>query len=321
MSGPSICLVTGGAGFIGSHLVEALLTAGRRVRVLDDLSTGRTENLPHRPGLDLIEGSVTSSATLDAVMRETDCVFHLAAIASVARSVEDPEGTGKVNLGGTTAVLEAAHRAGVRRMVFASSASIYGGAGGDPIAEDRTAAPLSPYGRQKWESERVCAAFARDGLETVALRFFNGYGARQRPDSDYSGVVSIFLEHVLAGRAPMIFGDGEQTRDFVHVSDVVKALIAAAERPAALQGPFNVGTGTPTSVNRIWSELQRIAGSTVEARHGPPRTGDVRHSLSDPRRAAERLGWRATVGFPDGLARLLADRRLAGDAAPQTARN
>jgi UDP-glucose 4-epimerase len=315
MAAPTICLVTGGAGFIGSHLAEALLAAGNRVRVLDDLSTGRRENLPHRAGLDLVEGSVTSAATLDAVMRDVDCVFHLAAIASVARSVADPEGTGKVNLGGTVAVLEAAHRAGVRRVVFASSAAIYGDAGEGPIGEDRAANPLSPYGRQKWESERVCAAFARDGLATLALRFFNVYGSRQRPDSDYSGVVSIFIEHALAGRAPAIFGDGAHTPDIVHVSDVVAALAAAARAPGALAGPLNIGTGRPTSVNRIWSELQRILGLALEARHAAPRPGDVRHSLSDPRRAAERLGWRAMVAFPDGLARLVAEGRPGGAAA------
>jgi len=313
---PPIVLVTGGAGFIGSHLVEALLAAGRRVRVLDDLSTGRRENLPRQAGLDLVEGSVTSSATLDAVTRRVDCVFHLAAIASVARSVADPDGTAKVNLGGTLAVLEAAFRAGARRVVFASSAAIYGDTGDGPIREDRPADPLSPYGQQKWESERVCAAFARErSLETVALRFFNVYGPRQRPDSDYSGVVSIFIEHALRGQAPVIYGDGEQTRDFVHVGDVVAALVAAAERPTAAGAAFNIGTGSPTSVNRIWSEIARIAGLELAARHAPPRAGDPRHSLADPARAASLLGWRARVAFPDGLAQLLAERGLAGRPA------
>jgi UDP-glucose 4-epimerase len=312
---PPTHLVTGGAGFIGSHLVEALLAAGNRVRVLDDLSTGRRENLPREVGLDLVEGSVTSSATLDAVARGVDCVFHLAAIASVARSVADPEGTGKVNLGGTVAVLEAAHRAGARRVLFASSSAIYGDAGAGPIAEDRPADPLSPYGRQKWESERACAAFARKrSLETVALRFFNVYGPRQQPGSDYSGVVSIFIDHALRARAPAIFGDGEQTRDFVHVSDVVAALLAAAERPDVSGAALNIGTGVATSVNRIWSEIARLAGSSLAARHVAPRAGDTRHSLSDPRLAAERLGWRAAVSFPDGLARLLAERGLVGGA-------
>ena len=197
-----------------------------------------------------------------------------------------------------------------------ASAAIYGDAGDGPIREDRPANPLSPYGRQKWESERVCAAFARErSLKTVALRFFNVYGPRQQPDSDYSGVVSIFIEHALRGRAPVIYGDGEQTRDFVHVGDVVAALMAAAERPAAAGAALNIGTGSATSVNRIWSEIARIAGSQLVARHAPPRAGDTRHSLADPARAASLLGWRARVAFPDGLARLLAERGFAGRSA------
>ena len=312
----AVKLVTGGAGFIGSHLVEALLARGSCVRVLDDFSTGLRENLPRHDALEVVAGSINSAGTLDDAMREVDCVFHLAAIASVARSVADPEGTARVNLGGTVAVLEAAGRAGIRRLVFASSGSIYGDAGAGPIAEDCPADPLSPYARQKWESERACAAFVRtNGLEAAVLRFFNVYGARQRPDSDYTGVVSIFIDHALAGRAPKIYGDGEQTRDFVHVSDVVAAVMAAAERPGALLGPINIGTGRSVTVNSIWAEMRRIAGLTLEARHVPPRAGDTRHSLADARRAAERLGWQAAVPFAVGLERLLRERGLVRGAA------
>ncbi len=316
-AGPPIVLVTGGAGFIGSHLVDALLAAGRRVRVLDDLSTGRRENLAHASGVEFIEGSVASGAALDAVAGGVDCIFHLAAIASVAGSVADPEGTGKVNYGGTVAVLEAAERARARRVVFASSAAIYGDAGGGALREDRPADPQSPYGSQKWESELACAAFAREhGLETACLRFFNVFGSRQRPDSDYSGVISVFVDRAARGCAPVIYGDGEQTRDFVHVSDVVAGLIAAAERPGGAGAVVNIGTGVATSVNRVWAEIARIAGSRLAARHVAPRAGEVRHSLADPARAFERLGWRSRVSFADGLERLLAERGIAAPPAP-----
>jgi UDP-glucose 4-epimerase len=300
-------LVTGGAGFIGSHLVEALTAAGQRVRVLDDLSTGLRANLAGiRPEPELIEGDV---ADADAVERATNgvaVVYHLAALASVQRSVEKPDDTHRVCATGTLRVLESARRHGVRRVVYAGSASAYGVPAGEVQTEDDPLVPLSPYAAAKLAGEMYLQAFAATyGLETVRLRFFNVFGPRQRADSPYSGVIALFTAALTAGRAPMVFGDGLQTRDFVAVADVAQALMKAAAAPGVSGRVYNVGTGRGVNLLELIAALNKQLGTDVTPRHGPPRAGDVRHSRADIRRARTELGFEPQVTFEDGLARTL----------------
>jgi UDP-glucose 4-epimerase len=314
---PDLALVTGGAGFIGSHLVEALTAAGRPVRVLDNLDTGLRANLAHvSPAPELLEGDVADPDAVARAMSGVGTVFHLAALASVQRSVEAPADSHRVCATGTLTVLDAARRAGVRRLVYAASSSAYGIPPGEVQAEDDPLRPLSPYAAAKLAGEVYAQAFAVTyGLETVRLRFFNVFGPRQRADSPYSGVIALFTAALTAGRQPTVFGDGLQSRDFVFVTDVVQALLRAAEVPGVSGQVFNVGTGQSVTVLDLVAALNRQLGTAVEPRHAPPRAGDVRHSRADIRRARQALGYQPAVPFEDGLAQTLAWYRRQGQAA------
>ena len=300
-------LVTGGAGFIGSHLVEALVARGERVRVLDDLSTGKRENLSAVLGdVELLVGDVADPGAVDQAMDGCKAVFHLAAIASVQASLEDPLHTHRINADGTLNVLEAARRAKVRRVVFASSCAFYGHHAAFPLGEDLPPQPLSPYAAAKAAGEMYCAAFhASYGLPTVSLRFFNIYGPRQDPTSPYSGVISIFTSRMHQGQAPVIYGDGEQTRDFVYVEDLVRALLLACEREAAVGEVFNVASGTQTSILQLVAILNQVLGTDISPQFGPARAGEVRFSEGDTRRTQKVLGWEAKIPMHEGLSRMI----------------
>lgn len=303
-------LVTGGAGFIGSHLCDALLAQGHDIRVLDDLSTGRAENLD--PRVTLQRGDVSDPATVRASVAGTDGVFHLAAIASVARGNEDWPGTHRINQGGTVAVLDASRAAGGVPVVYASSAAIYGDTGAEVAREDRTPAPTTAYGADKLGSE----LHARVGslvhaVPTLGLQFFNVYGPRQDPHSPYSGVISIFAQRIRARQRVMLHGDGSQTRDFVHVCDVVAHLLAAMRRIEAphepgVIGPLNVCTGRPTSIRALAEHLAALNSTLPEFDAGPPRPGDIRHSCGCAAAATAVLGVTARIELAQGLATLLA---------------
>jgi UDP-glucose 4-epimerase len=303
-----VILVTGGAGFIGSHLCDALVARGEKVRVLDDFSAGREENLARsRASLELVRGSVVDAAAVAGATEGASTVFHLAAIPSVPRSFEEPELCHAVNATGTLHVALAAARAKAKRLVFASSCAIYGDAGADPIDEQRPPAPKSPYAAQKLLGEHYLRQYGEAlGLETVALRFFNVYGPRQDPRSPYSGVISIFCERLLRGEPATIHGDGGQTRDFVEVGDVVQALLLAGAVEGARGGAFNVGCGSSRTLLELHRELARLAGATAPPNHGPARTGDVRRSAASIDRACRILGYEPRVAFDAGLARTLA---------------
>lgn len=299
-------LVTGGAGFIGSHLVEHLLERGEEVVVLDDFSTGKRENLePFEGRYRLVEGSIVDPAVCEAAMEGVDRVLHQAALGSVPRSVEDPVTTHQVNATGTLNILHAARRAGAKRVVYAASSSAYGDTVELPKHEGMVPRPRSPYAVTKLTGEEYCRAFhASYGLETVALRYFNVFGPRQDPDSQYAAVIPRFVTAALEGRPATIFGDGEQSRDFTYVANVVRANMLALEAGEdALGGVYNVGAGDRTTINALWSIIRGLAGSEVEAEHLEPRTGDVRHSLASLERAERRLGYRAAVDLEEGLGR------------------
>lgn len=300
-----IRLVTGGAGFIGSHLVEALAAAGEPVRVLDDFTTGMRDNLAHvRPHLEVIEGDVSDPDVVARAVRDVEVIYHLAALASVQRSVEDPATTHRVCDTGTLTVLDAARRAGVRRVVYAGSASAYGVPAGDVQSESDLVQPLSPYAAAKLGGELYCQAFAATyGLETVRLRFFNIFGPRQRADSPYSGVIAIFVGRLTAGQPVTVHGDGLQSRDFTYVADVVQALRKAAAAPDVSGQVFNVGTGRSVALLDLLAALGRLLGTDVKPLHAPARPGDIRHSRADIRRARRALGYEPSVSFEDGLGR------------------
>jgi UDP-glucose 4-epimerase len=307
-------LVTGGAGFIGSHLVEALTRAGGRVRVLDDFSTGLRENLAHvAPAPEVIDGDVADAAAVGRAVQGAEVVFHLAALASVQKSVEAPAETHRVCATGALTVLDAARRHGVRRVVYAASSSAYGLPQGDVQTEDEPLRPLSPYAAAKLAGELYCQAFTESfGLETVRLRFFNIFGPRQRADSPYSGVIALFAAALAAGRTPTVFGDGLQTRDFTYVTDVVQALTRAAEAPNVSGQVYNIGAGRNVSLLDLIVALNRLLGVNVVPRHDPPRVGDVRHSRADVSRARRDLGYEPRVAFEDGLAETLRWLRRPG---------
>lgn len=300
-------LVTGGAGFIGSHLVDALLAKGHAVRVLDDLSSGKVSNLPmNNPDLKLVIGDVADAATLAEAMRGCGAVVHLAAVASVQASVEDPVRTHQSNFIGTLRVCEAMIAAGIRRVVFASSAAVYGNNGeGTAIDEDTPKSPLTPYAADKLASEYYLDFYGRQhGLEPVILRFFNIFGPRQDPSSPYSGVISIFSERAKTARPITVFGDGEQTRDFVYVEDLVKILVQALERVQPTADATNVGLGGVTTLNDLIAALEQISGKPLNLSHASARAGDIRHSKADNRRLCERFELGAPTTMAEGLARL-----------------
>ncbi len=298
-------VVTGGAGFIGSHLVDELLRLGASVRILDDLSSGREENLAGvRDRIDFVRGDVRDAELLRRCLEGARFVFHEAALVSVAASVEDPQRSASVNLGGTLAVLEAARRCGVERVVFAASAAAYGAAPRLPCREGDAPDPASPYAVEKVAGESYCRLYTRlYGVPAVALRYFNVYGPRQRPDSDYASVIPAFVDACGSWRRPVIYGDGEQTRDFVFVADVVRANLLAATAPAAPGQVLNVASGRAVSLRELLAEVQRVCGTDLEPVHAEERPGDVRHSRGDPERAAEILGFRAEVDLREGLRR------------------
>jgi UDP-glucose 4-epimerase len=307
-------LVTGGAGFIGSHLAARLVDQGGAVRVFDDFSTGKRDNLEAvGDRIDLIEGDLRDPDAVRRAVAGARVIFHQAALSSVQRSVEDPRTTLDVNLSGTLNVLQAAREAGCQRVVFASSAAVYGDAPGLPKTETMAPRPLSPYAISKLAGEQLCSVFTHvHGLETVALRYFNVFGPRQDPSSPYSGVISRFLLALQTGAPPVIFGDGVQSRDFVYVDDVVAANLLAAEAPAAAGRVFNIATGRAVSLNHLLRTLATLTGTEPRAHHEPARPGDIRHSLADIGAAKKTLGYAAEVALEDGLARTVAAFRLEG---------
>lgn len=301
-------LVTGGAGFIGSNLVDALLAKGYAVRILDDLSTGKRSNLPlDNPKVELIEGDVADAALVLKAMNGCSAVVHLAAVASVQASVDDPVRTHQSNFIGTLNVCEAMRQTGVKRVVFASSAAVYGNNGeGESIAEDTPKAPLTPYASDKLASEYYLNFYRRQhGLEPVIFRFFNIFGPRQDPSSPYSGVISIFSERAVKGLPITIFGDGEQTRDFLYVGDLVNILIQAIEATEVEEGAINVGLNQATTLNQMLQALSGVVGELPPISYGPARSGDIRHSRADNSRLLQRFTLGEITPMSEGLARLL----------------
>jgi len=301
-------LVTGGAGFIGSHLVEALLGKGYKIRVLDNLSTGKVANLPvAHPDLELMIGDVADSAVVEQAMADCSAVVHLAAVASVQASVDDPVATHQANFVGTLNVCQSMLKAGVTRVVFASSAATYGNNGeGTAIAEDTPKSPLTPYASDKLASEYYLDFYRREhGLEPVIFRFFNIFGPRQDPSSPYSGVISIFTERALAGKPITVFGDGEQTRDFVYVQDLVSILVQAVETREPAPEAINVGLSRSTSLNDLIAELGNATGTVLNVTYQAPRQGDIRHSRANNTRLLERFALPQPTSIGQGLAQLL----------------
>ena len=298
-------LVTGGAGFVGSNTVDELVRRGHSVVVLDDLSAGKEENLSPVAGkIEFIRGSITDLETVRAACRGVDYVLHLAARTSVPRSVKDPLETNRVNVDGTLNVLVAARDAQVRRVVFAASSSAYGETPTLPKAETMTPAPISPYGVSKLVGEAYTQVFGRVyGLENVSLRYFNVFGPRQDPNSPYSGVLSRFITALLDGAQPVVFGDGEQSRDFTYVDNVVEANLLACEASKVSGTVINVGTGSRFTLNQTLKLLEKIAGKPANAKYDPPREGDIRDSQADIELARKLLGYRPRIGFEEGLRR------------------
>jgi nucleoside-diphosphate-sugar epimerase len=297
-------LVTGGAGFIGSHIAAALSSAGARVRAIDDLSTGYEENLEEVGGpVEFVRASLLDEGALRRALEGVEVVFHQAAIPSVPRSVENPAETHRACVEATFALLLAAREAGVRRLVYAASSSAYGDQPTLPKAEEMRPEPLSPYAAAKLVGEYYCQVWARVyGFETVSLRYFNVFGPRQDPGSQYSGVISRFIDALMTGARPVIYGDGGQTRDFTYVSNVVDANLRAAESPRAVGEIINVANGECTTLNRLLETLKHVTGKPeVEADYRAARVGDVRHSLADITRARELLGYEPRVGLEEGL--------------------
>lgn len=303
MGESNLYLVTGGAGFIGSHISEALVNRGDRVRVLDNLMTGNRENLGHLADeIDFIEGDIRDFETVRGAMDGVRIVFHEAAIPSVPRSVNEPVLNHESNVNGTFNVLLAARDAGVKRVVFAASSSAYGEKGIEAKLETQLPEPLSPYAVAKLVGEYYCQVFTRVyGLETVSLRYFNVFGPRQDPSSPYSGVISKFITDLLNSRQPIIFGDGEQSRDFTYVANIVDANLRAAEAPEASGRVINLGMRQRTTLNQLLAELQRIIGTNIAPNYQESRAGDIRHSLADISLAGTLLGYRPLVGLADGL--------------------
>jgi UDP-glucose 4-epimerase len=301
-------LVTGGAGFIGSHVVEALVQRGWRVRVLDNLSSGAEANLASIGGTcELIVGDIRDEECVRHACTGVDTVFHLAAFISVPGSVDDPKTADGVNIVGTLNVLLAARDAGVRRLVFSSSAAVYGEPETLPTPETYLPSPGSPYGLEKLYGEHMCRLFTTlYGLETVALRYFNVFGPRQNPASEYAAVIPKFADTLLRGQTPTIFGDGCQTRDFLFVGDVARANLLAATEPRAAGRVMNIASGRSVSILELFHVLQNLCGLDVVPRMETPRPGDVRQSLADVRLAEDLLGFRASVSLEDGLQRTVA---------------
>jgi UDP-glucose 4-epimerase len=301
------CLVTGGCGFIGSHLVESLVADGHCVAVLDDLCTGRLENLQAVANqVAFYEGSVTDADLVGRAVQGRDWIFHLAALPSVQRSLDDPETTHTVCATGTLRILESARRAGVGRVVYAASSSAYGDSPSEVRREEDRVYPLSPYAAAKLVGEHYCCAFTRTyGLPTVRLRLFNIFGPRQDAQSPYAAAIPRFLTALGQGRPPVIYGDGRQSRDFTYVANAVQAFRKAAESSAAVGNVYNIGTGTRTSVLNLIDHLNELLGSAIQPIHQPPRAGEVLHSQADITRAQTDLGYQPEVSFREGLRQMV----------------
>ncbi len=298
-------LVTGGAGFIGSNIVEELVSRGEDVVVFDDLSTGHEKNLKEvRSVIEFIEGDIRKGAEVGSAMRGVDHVLHQAALASVPRSIDDPVLVNDVNINGTLTVLEEAKKAGVKSLVYAASSSAYGETEKLPKTEDILSSPLSPYAVTKLVGEYYCAVYSRVyGLPTVSIRYFNVFGPRQDPASQYAAVIPIFITRLLDGKAPTIFGDGEQSRDFTYVKNVVNANIVAANFGAAAGQMVNVACGEKYTLNELYSMLCRLIGVDIDPVYADPRPGDVKHSHADISLAKELFGYSVEVSFEEGLRR------------------
>ena len=298
-----IFLVTGGAGFIGSHITETLVERGERVRVLDNLSTGHLSNMESfRERIEFIEADLVDARAVAEAVEGVDCIFHQAALASVPRSVEAPLDTNAACVTGTVTLLDAARRARVRRMVYAGSSSAYGERPTSPKRETDLPAPISPYGAAKLAGEYYCQAFtATYGFETVSIRYFNVFGPRQDPDSPYSAVIPLFITAMLAGRQPVIYGDGRQSRDFTYVGNVVRANLLAADAAGVAGRTFNAAGGRSIDLLTLIDRLNRVLGTDVTPIHADPRPGDIRESLADISPARQMLGYQPIVDFEEGL--------------------
>ncbi len=298
-------LVTGGAGFIGSHIVEALVARGDDVRVLDNLSTGKLENLgPFLPDIEVVRGDVTDPCAVADAMHGVDCVFHEAALASVPLSIDRPLDSHAACATGTLNVLEQARRAGVRRVVYAGSAATYGDRPTSAKRESDLPNVLSPYGAAKLSGELYCQAYAAmRAVETVVVRYFNVFGPRQDPDSPYSAVIPLFLRAILSEQRPTVYGDGMQSRDFTFVSDVAQGNLLAADAPGVSGQVFNIASGRSHSLIELLDTLNELLGSSIEPIHAPPRMGDIRESMADITQARQALGFEPRVSFRDGLER------------------
>lgn len=303
-------LVTGGAGFIGSHLVERLLGAGHLVRVLDNLSTGKRENLPQHPALELEIGDIRDDTAVRTAVRGVSAVIHLAAVASVQASIDDPVGTHGANLIGTLNLLEAGRQAGVKRFLYASSAAVYGDTTTLPVAETTAPRPLSPYAADKLAGEHYLQFYAaKHGLKTTAFRFFNIYGPRQDPSSPYSGVISVFVNRARAGLPVTVFGDGRQTRDFVYVGDLVEVLLTALTNEKMAGQTMNVGRGLECALLDLLVGLENAMGKPIERKHAAPRIGDIAKSCADTTRLKTLLGWIPQTDLATGLSQLVAAKK------------
>jgi nucleoside-diphosphate-sugar epimerase len=305
-------LVTGGAGFIGSHLVRRLIVTGYRVRVLDAFVTGRAANLEGLDGIDIQDGDIRDPAVVAKAMRGIDGVFHLAALPSVARSWKDPVTTLATNAHGTANVVESAITAGVSALVYSSSSSVYGDQEATKKSEDLQPRPISPYGYSKLLGEKIALAHAGSdqGIRVVALRYFNVFGARQDPDSPYSAVIPLFIKHALAGTTATVDGDGSQSRDFTHVDNVVDANICALESGTSGLA-MNVACGQSHSLLELVDGISNLSAKPLQTVFGPPREGDIKHSLADISLAREKIGYQPKVTFSDGLRRVFEDYRSA----------
>jgi nucleoside-diphosphate-sugar epimerase len=296
----SLYLVTGGAGFIGSHLAETLLKRGDRVRIVDNFSSGKHANV--QPGAEVVEGDLADVGVAARAVAGCDFVLHQAAVPSVPRSVDDPLGTHRANVEGTMQLLVAARDAGIKRLVFAGSSSTYGNSPVLPKREDMRPAPMTPYALQKHIGEQYCQLFTSlYGLETVTTRYFNVFGPRQAPDSQYSGVISLFIKALLAGQPPVIHGDGRQTRDFTYVSNVVDGVLRAATAEKVAGEVINIATGGRISLLELVRALQLIMGTNVAPTFSPARHGDVKDSQADIFKARKMLAYEPTVPFEEGL--------------------
>ena len=306
-------LVTGGAGFIGSHLVEELVRRGHHVRVVDSLITGKRRNLDHVPGVEFVEGDLADVAVAARVVEGIACVLHQAALPSVPRSVMDPITSNRANIDASVNILVAARDAGVKRLVYAGSSSAYGNTPTLPKHEEMPTHPLSPYALQKLVAEQYAQLFTRlYGFETVTIRYFNVFGPRQDPSSPYSGVISLFATALLEGRQPVIYGDGEQTRDFTYVANVVDGVLRAAEAPDVSGHVINVATGGRISLNTLLRTMNEIVGTKLEPIYKEPRAGDVRDSQADISKAKKLLGYTPIMSFEQGLKKTLDWCRASG---------